>query len=300
MARKKKDEVVPEVIDAPGQEQLETAPPKPKRQIDFQWLSVDLLVPNSWNVNAQDDATFNLLQDEIAEVGLIDPIEVVPMTDGTYLIIGGEHRWRASKNLGHDEVPCILLTDSKWQETDLQKFVSMRLNVIHGKIDAEKFAKLYTEMAEKYGADSIQRLMGYTDSRGFQKLVGQVKKGLKEALPKEMQEDLEQATKDVKSVKDLENIIQDLFQKYGDTLNQSYMIFTYGKQQHIYIALDAKMRRAMDKTMQACQLLRQDINDFMRPVVEEFLKKASAEIEKKRQEAAESPADDVAAEKSEW
>jgi hypothetical protein len=284
MARKKKEEQVTEEVAETPVEQ-----PAPVRHIDFKWLSVDLLVPNAWNVNAQDDATFNLLQDEIAEVGLIDPIEVVPMSDGNFLIIGGEHRWRAAKNLNHEEVPCILLTDAKWQETDLQKFVSMRLNVIHGKIDAEKFAKLYTEMAEKYGADSIQRLMGYTDSRGFQKLVGQVKKGLKEALPKEMQEELEQATKDVKSMKDLENIIQDLFQKYGDTLNQSYMIFTYGKQQHIYIAMGATLRAAMTKLMTYCSITRKDINEVVAPLIQEGVKALNDDLERLQREKTTQP-----------
>lgn len=283
------------------------APPPPaveqepkKRAIDFRWIPIDFLVPNTWNPNHQDDLTFNLLQDEIAETGLIDPVEVVPLEDGMYRIIGGEHRWRAAKNLGHEEVPCIVLTEAKWTDEDLQKFVTVRLNVIHGKLDPDKFLVLYKDMAAKYGEEAMQRMMGYADSQKFQKMLGWVKKGLKDSLPKEMAKDVEEATKEVKSVEDLGRIIQELFNKYGETVNQSFMVFTFGKQQHIYIGMDAKMRRAMDKVMECCRLLGQDINDFMKPVVDECLKKAVSSIEEKKQADAVSGSAPVAVIKTGW
>lgn len=283
-----------------GQDPPSPAPPSKKRYIEFQWVPIDLVIPNSWNINTQDDITFNLLQDEIADVGLIDPIEVVPTDDGLYVILGGEHRWRAAKNLGHEEVPCILLTDKKWQDVDLRKFVTVRLNVIHGKVDSDKFVTLYNELAAKYGADAMQRLMGYADTQQFQRLLGWVKKGLKQSLPKEMAQDVEDKTKDIKSVNDLQNVIQDLFQKYGDTLSSSYMIFVYGKQQHIYVQMDAKMRRSMDRVIECCRFTGQDLNDFLRPLFDEFTKKAAVEIEKKKQVDAVNGATDVAEKKPEW
>lgn len=267
------------------------------RSIDFKWIPIDLIIPNSWNPNAQNDVTFQLLQDEIAEVGLIDPIEVVPVDEGNYLILGGEHRWRAAKNLGFEEVPCVILTHQRWKDDDLKKFVTVRLNVIHGKLDPDKFLALYKEMADKYGEESMQRMMGYADSKQFQRMLGWVKKGLKQSLPKEMAQDVEEAAKEVKSVADLENIIQDLFNKYGETVNNSFMIFTYGKQQHIYVQMDAKMRRAMDRVLECCRQLKVDINEFMRPVLDEASKKAAIDIEKRKQADAVSGSD---VEKSEW
>lgn len=284
----KEESVVVVEQQAPVDESLEA--PK-KRQIEFRWLPIDMVVPNSWNINQQDDITFNLLQDEIAKVGLIDPIEVVPMDDGRFVILGGEHRWRAAKNLGHEEVPCILLTDERWKDEDLQKFVTVRLNVIHGKTDPDKFVSLYNEMAQKYGADSMQRLMGYADSRQFEKMLGWVKKGLAKSLPKEMSKEIEEKTKDIKTVSDLERIIQELFAKYGETVSQSFMVFTYGKQDHIYISMDPKMRKAMNKAMECCRITGLDMNEFMRPVVEDFVRKAAVDIEQRQK---------VAEPKSEW
>jgi hypothetical protein len=75
------------------------------------------------------------------------------------------------------------------------------------------------------------------------------------------------------------NLVRSLRGYCPHELEHSYISFPLGGQSHILVAMDAKMRRAMDKTMQA---------------------KASVEIEKQRQEAAEKPADDVAVEKSEW
>lgn len=273
---------------------------KPKRPIDFQYLPIDLIVPNPWNPNVQDEITFNLLQDEIAEVGLIDPIEVVPLDDGTYMILGGEHRWRAAKALGHEEIPSILLTDEKWKDEDLRRFITVRLNVIHGKLDPDKFMTLYRGLSSKYGEESMQRMLGYSDSKAFQKMLGWAKKNLKASLPKEMAGEVDAAIKDVKNVADLSNIVQEMFQRYGETMNQSFMIFTHGKQQHLFIALDAKGRRAMDRVLQCCKLLGQDINEFFRPILDECSKRASIEIEKKKQEEAASGSTSVADPKSEW
>ncbi len=277
----------------------DVTPVEPKRPIQFKYLPIDLLVPNTWNINVQDELTFARLQDEIAEVGMIDPVEVVPTLEGLFVIIGGEHRWRAAKNLNHEEVPCVILTDEKWADGDLQKFVSVRMNVIHGKVDADKFVILYNEMANKYGADSLQRLLGYTDSRGFQKMLGWVKKGLKQSLPKEMAGEIEEATKEATSIADVSRIVQELFQKYGDTLASSFMVFTYGKQAHIYVKMSAKMRRSMDRVMEFCRTTGQDINQVMAPAVDECVRKATVELEKARAETKEAPPV-VAADTPEW
>jgi hypothetical protein len=306
MPRKKKDiaavaeaEVIPleetEVVEAP-----EPVGADEKRRLDMRYIPIDLIIPNSWNANVMDDLTFNRLQDEIAEVGFIDPLEVVPNDEGFFVIIGGEHRWRSAKNLGFTEVPCVVLGDAKWKDQDLQKFVTVRLNVIHGGLDPDKFVVLYNEMADKYGADSIQHLMGMTDTQKFQKMLGWVKKGLKTSLPKEMATQIDDATKEVKSVADLSRIIQELFNRYGETVNQSFMVFVYGKQQHIYVQMDVKMRRAMEQVMEASRVLNKDINELLLPVFEGLAKSTNIQIEAQKMSEALNPAGPVAQKKEEW
>jgi len=238
---------------------------------DLKYLPVDSLVPNSWNPQTQDDAVFERLVAEITEVGFIDPIEVVSLDDGRFRILGGEHRWQAAKKAGLDEVPCIVIQGAKWNEVDLQKFVTVRLNTLRGQLDPDKFLKLYEEMADKYGKESLQRLMGYTDSAKWAKFIDTLTKDMKKGLPKEMQKEFESKAKEAKSVQDLERIIQELFAKHGDTMDLSFIIFTYGKQDHIYVQMTRAMKKSMDKVAEYCRLTSQDINVVMEPVVKQFL-----------------------------
>lgn len=251
---------------------------KVEEKHEQRYLSVDSLVPNAWNPQEQDDATFNRLVDEVNEVGFIDPIEVVPLDDGTFRIVGGEHRWRAAVASGKDEVPCIILSGAKWKDEDLQKFVTVRLNVIRGKLDPEKFLKLYQEMVDKYGADALQNMLGFTDVKAFQRVLGDVKKGMKKSLPKEMQDEFDKAAKEARTVEDLNKIIQALFTKYGDTVAQSFMIFTHGKREHLYVAMDRKMKKAMDKVIEHCKKSGEDINEFMEPLTQVFMQAATRKL----------------------
>lgn len=260
---------------------------------DLKYLPVDLLTPNTWNPQDQDEVTFNRLVDEIKpnSTGFIDVVQVVPMEDGTYRILGGEHRWLAAKAADLDEIPCIVLTGEKWRDEDLQKFVTVRLNTIRGKVDPEKFLKLYREMVEKYGAEALQGLMGYTDQKAFLKLVDGMKRGVKKSLSPEMSAEFDEKAKEAKSVEDLQKILQNLFAKYGDTVKHSFMVFTHGKQEHIYIAMDRKMVRAMTKVMDYCKHTGTDINEFMAPITNEYLREATKRLAAETKEREGEPTD---------
>ncbi len=47
------------------------------------------------------------LTNSIKEKGVLEPLLVKPNGDGTFMIIAGERRWRASQAAGLTEVPCI-------------------------------------------------------------------------------------------------------------------------------------------------------------------------------------------------
>jgi len=240
----------------------------------LEYLSVDKILPNPWNANEQDERSFDALVDEVSETGFIDSITVVPLEGGLYRIIGGEHRWRAAKASGEEFVPCLILQGAKWDDEDLQKFVTVRMNMIRGKLNPHKFAELYSEMANKYGKDQLQKLFGFVDKKAFDKVVRGVVAGAKKTLPKEMHADLEERSKDAKTAEDLGKIVQEMYAKYGDTMGQSFMVMTHGKQEHIYVALNTPMRKAMQKVMLYCETTSTDINTFMEPVLKAGLVKA--------------------------
>lgn len=231
---------------------------------------------NSWNPNDMDDQTFERLVSEMREIGrLIDPIQVVPKTDGRFMVIGGAHRLKAARVLGWAEVPATLLTEAQWEETDYQKFATVKLNMIKGKLTPEKMARLYTEMADKYGADSLQQMFAITDTAVWESLVKGVSKSMKKALPKPLGDKFDALAKDAKSASDLGLIINQLMTEYGDTVNQNFLVFTFGGKEHLYINMSEETRTSMKKVLGYCTKYKKDINDVLAEVTKEWVKAAN-------------------------
>lgn len=55
-----------------------------------------------------DDDALAELSDSIAKHGVIQPLLVRPMPDGSYQLVAGERRWRASRMAGLTEVPVVI------------------------------------------------------------------------------------------------------------------------------------------------------------------------------------------------
>lgn len=232
-------------------------------------IELDKLKVMEWNPNEMDEKEYKLLLDNIREVGFIDPVTAVPLEDGTYGIIGGAHRWRAAHEVGRKTVPVDVVQGDKWKDEDVVKFQNVRMNVIHGKMNPDKFLKLYNDMAEKYGKDKVAALMGYTSEVGIRKIVKNVAKSMKESLPPEMAAQFEQQAKDARTVGDLERIIQHLFQEHGDSVKYNFMVFAWGGKEHIYVSMSKKVHSAMKKIMKASRTGEVDINELLGDAIEE-------------------------------
>ena len=68
-----------------------------------------------------DEQALSELAQSIAEHGVIQPLLVRPLTDGSYQLIAGERRWRASRMAGLSEVPVVIreMSDSEAMELAL-------------------------------------------------------------------------------------------------------------------------------------------------------------------------------------
>ncbi len=72
-------------------------------------LEIEKIKPNPKQPRTEfDDDALEELADSISTLGLIQPITVRREADGTYIIISGERRWRASKLAGRNTIPAYI------------------------------------------------------------------------------------------------------------------------------------------------------------------------------------------------
>ncbi|MBQ8272393.1 MAG: ParB/RepB/Spo0J family partition protein [Tidjanibacter sp.] len=72
-------------------------------------LEVESIIPNPKQPRTIfDDDALEELADSIATLGLIQPITVRRESDGRYIIISGERRWRASRLAGRKTIPAYI------------------------------------------------------------------------------------------------------------------------------------------------------------------------------------------------
>lgn len=145
----------------------------------------DMISPNHYNPNRQSEFEFELLLKSMSEDGFTQPIVTRPLfTDeqacealglppGTnhtkldwleaarklksgFMVVDGEHRWKASAQLGYAEVPCVVtyMTDAQ------MRIATLRHNRARGTEDINLTADVLRDL-EKLGAldhaiDSLQ------------------------------------------------------------------------------------------------------------------------------------------------
>ncbi|MBR4936074.1 MAG: ParB/RepB/Spo0J family partition protein, partial [Bacteroidaceae bacterium] len=107
-------------------EKIKANPNQPRREFDAEALSE--------------------LADSIREIGIIQPITLRKMGDGTYQIIAGERRWRASQMAGLKTIPAYIRT------ADDENVMQMALveNIQREDLNAIEIALAYQNLIEKY------------------------------------------------------------------------------------------------------------------------------------------------------
>lgn len=93
-----------------------------------------------------DPASLQELADSIAEIGIIQPITLRAMEDGTYQIIAGERRWRASGIAGLTSIPAYVRT------ADDENVMEMALveNIQREDLNSLEIALAYQHLMEQY------------------------------------------------------------------------------------------------------------------------------------------------------
>lgn len=126
-------------------------------------VNINDIEPNSDQPRKNfDETALSELADSIAQHGLIQPIVVKPNINGTYSIIAGERRWRASRMAGLTEVPVII------KVADEQTLMEIALieNLQREDLNAVEEALGYRSLIEGYGLtqDEVAKKMGKSRS----------------------------------------------------------------------------------------------------------------------------------------
>ena len=92
------------------------------------------------------------LADSIKQYGILQPLVVRPMPDGSYQLVAGERRWRAARMAGLSEVPVVMkeLTDSEAMALALIE------NLQREDLNPIEEAMGFRELMENYGLTQEQ------------------------------------------------------------------------------------------------------------------------------------------------
>lgn len=122
-----------------------------------------------------DETALSELADSIAKHGVIQPLLVRPLSDGSYQLIAGERRWRASRMAGLSEVPAVIREMSDAEAMELALIENLQredLNPIEEaqglQLLIETYGLTQEEAAEKVGKSrpaiaNILRLLNLPD-----------------------------------------------------------------------------------------------------------------------------------------
>lgn len=110
-------------------------------------VALDKIRPNPNQPRREfDPQALQELSDSISEIGLVTPITLRDMGDGSYVIIAGERRWRASQMAGLFSVPAYIRT------VDDENMMEMALveNIQREDLNPMEIALAYQHLLEQY------------------------------------------------------------------------------------------------------------------------------------------------------
>jgi len=109
-----------------------------------------------------DEESLSELTASIAEMGVLQPILIRPMGDGTYELIAGERRWRAAQRAGLTTIPAVIRT------TDDASSVEQALveNLHRQDLTALEEAAAYQQLIDDFGLthDQVSTRVGKSRS----------------------------------------------------------------------------------------------------------------------------------------
>jgi len=147
------------------------------RELSVSYTPVEEIVPNEYNPNRQNENEFRLLIKSMREDGFTQPIVCLPRGAGTpepevlpegqdpddhdcFVIIDGEHRWRAAQKLGMETVPHVTVDMDEAQA----RVSTLRHNRASGSEDVDKAVDVMRDLQELGAVDMAQDALQLDDT----------------------------------------------------------------------------------------------------------------------------------------
>lgn len=103
-----------------------------------------------------EQAALNELASSLKQYGVLQPVIVVPLSDGNYRLVAGERRWRAAQIAGLTELPAIIREAAELQELEIALIENVQrvdLSPLEQAISIERlhqqFNLTYRQIAER-------------------------------------------------------------------------------------------------------------------------------------------------------
>jgi len=109
-----------------------------------------------------DDDKLTTLIDSIREKGIIQPLVVRPLSEGTYEIIAGERRWRAARTLNLENVPVIVRDYNDKEALEIALIENIQRDDLTPIEESEGYQRLLTEF--NYSQEELARSIGKSRS----------------------------------------------------------------------------------------------------------------------------------------
>lgn len=252
-------------------------------------IPLERLTANNWNPNEMSSEEFNRLCENIEEDGFLSALQAVPVDDegnnmhfseedlpesaeerAEYLreemdharIVGGEHRWSAAKVVGMTELPVNLVPN---KDKDWEKLATVRMNAISGDLDPIQFAELVEEQRKKMDDQELKHALGFA---GEETLFDQVLEDVKESVPDDVREEIEEAEDDIETIDDLSEVLNRIFREHGDDLDYHFISFSYGGEDNVMYQADDELWVDIDDINDRMKALDASAIDFWKGVLE--------------------------------
>lgn len=220
-------------------------------------LPVALLAEHPNNSNVQSKHVFKELKESIMTGGFDEPLIVVPRKDAEgYFVVSGNHRFRAGKDVGYDQLPCIVREDWDNVESEIQL---VRRNYVRGQIDRAAFTESVNRLSKEQALalDVIMERMGFEDADSFSEFYKQEKQREKRTAGAVAGNS---GAAQVKMIDDIGLVVSALFEKYGNTVPNSFMVFPAGGRNHVFMQITPALKKTLDMITTKCVADGLDIN----------------------------------------